>query len=375
MSDIRKNLDALKEVAENPRKQLDKVLAEGKKAIGVVPYYAPEEIAYAAGMIPFGMWGAETQVSASKSYFPAFYCSIIHTVLDLGIRGEYNGLSAVMIPLTCDTLKGLGTNWSYGLKGAIPVIDVAYAQNRKILGGIDFTTSQFKKIRNQLQEVAGVLISDKAVAEAIKVYDENRAVCLEFTKLAASHSKTVSLIDRAMVLKARFFMDKKAHTAAVKEINAQLAAMPEEKITGKKIVTTGIIADSPELLKILQDFGFVIVADQITHESVDLRQETPADFDPFRAMALRLAHIEGTSVLYEPEKFRGKQLVEIAKEAGADGVLWILTKFCDPEEFDFVPCKKALDEADIPNLLVEIDQQMVNYEQVRTAIETFKDIL
>ena len=69
-------------------------------------------------------------------------------------------------------------------------------------------------------------------------------------------------------------------------------------------------------------------------------------------MALRLAHIEGTSVLFEPEKLRGKQLVEIAKEAGADGVLWVNTKFCDPEEFDYVPCKKARDEADIPNLQI-----------------------
>ncbi len=374
MSDVRKCLDAFKEVATSPRKQLDKVLAEGKKAIGVIPYYAPEEIAYAAGMIPFGMWGAEVQVTESKKYFPAFYCSIVHACLDLAIKGAYKGLSAVMIPLTCDSLKGMGANWQYGVKD-IPVIDVAYAQNRKILGGIDFTTSQFKKIRNQLQEVAGVLISDKAVAEAIKVYDENRAVCLEFTKLVAKHSQTVSVTDRAYVLKARYFMDRKEHTEWVKALNGMLAALPEEAVKGKKIVTTGIMADTAELLKILDDFGFTIVADQITHESVDLRQETPADFDPFRAMALRLAHIEGTSVLFEPEKLRGKQLVEIAKEAGADGVLWVNTKFCDPEEFDYVPCKKALDEADIPNLQIEVDQQMVNYEQIRTALETFRDIL
>ena len=100
MSDVRKILDTFKDIAENPRKQLDAVLAEGKKAIGVLPYYAPEELVFAAGMVPFGMWGAETQVSESKRYFPAFYCSIIHTVLDLGIRGEFKGLSAVMIPLT-----------------------------------------------------------------------------------------------------------------------------------------------------------------------------------------------------------------------------------------------------------------------------------
>ena len=133
MSDLRKTIDGLKEIAASPRKQLDRVLAEGKKAVGVIPYFAPEELVYAAGMVPFGMWGAETQVTESKRYYPAFYCSILHTALDLGIKGEFRGLSAVMIPLTCDSLKGMGTNWRFGVKD-IPVIDVAYAQNRTIPG-------------------------------------------------------------------------------------------------------------------------------------------------------------------------------------------------------------------------------------------------
>ena len=373
MSEIKARLDAFKAVAEDPKAQLDKVLAAGKKAIGVMPYYAPEELVFAAGMVPFGMWGAETQVSESKRYFPAFYCSIIHTVLDLGIRGEFNGLSAVMIPLTCDSLKGMGANWKYGV-GSIPVIDVAYAQNRKAASGLEFTESQFKKIRGQVEEIAGCKISDWALANANKVYNENRVECLKFTELAATHSKTVCAADRALVLKSRYFMARDEHTAALKELNALLAALPEEP-AGKKIVTTGIIADSPELLSIIDSCGLTIAADQIVHESVDFRCLADETIDPIKALAKRLAEMEGTSVLFEPEKARGAQLVNLAQETGSAGVIWVLTKFCDPEEFDYVPCKAMLDTSGIPMLLVEIDQQMVNYEQVRTAIETFADIL
>ena len=374
MSDVRKNIEALKAIAADPRKQLDRVLAEGKKAIGVIPYFAPEELVYAAGMVPFGMWGAETQVSESKRYFPAFFCSIVHTALDLAIKGEFDGLSAVMIPLTCDTLKGMGANWRYGVKN-IPVIDVAYAQNRTIPAGEEFTESQFKKIRGQVEEIAGVKISDKALAEANKIYNANRKECLRFTELAASHPQTVSLTDRAMVLKARYFMERDAHTALLKAVNDALAALPEEPVKGKKIVTTGIIADSPELLGILQDNGFVIAADQIVHESVDFRALADEGPGAIHAMAERLNAVKGTSVLFDPAKSRNTELAEIAKAAGADGVLWVLTKFCDPEEFDYVPAKKVLDEAGIPLLLIEVDQQMVNYGQIRTAIETFREML
>ena len=374
MSDLRKTIDGLKEIAASPRKQLDRVLAEGKKAVGVIPYFAPEELVYAAGMVPFGMWGAETQVTESKRYYPAFYCSILHTALDLGIKGEFKGLSAVMIPLTCDSLKGMGTNWRFGVKD-IPVIDVAYAQNRTIPAGEEFTESQFKKIRGQVEEIAGCKISDKALSEANRVYNANRKECLRFTELAASHARTVSLTDRAMALKARYFMERDAHTELLRKVNDELAAMPAEQVKGKKIVTTGIIADSPELLSILQDNGFVIAADQITHESVDFRALADETIDPVKALAKRLNGIKGTSVLFDPAKSRNTELAQIAKACGADGVLWVLTKFCDPEEFDYVPAKEVLDAAGIPMLQIEIDQQMVNYEQVRTAIETFKDIL
>ena len=52
-----------------------------------------------------------------------------------------------------------------------------------------------------------------------------------------------------------------------------------------------------------------------------------------------------------------------------------MTKFCDPEEFDYVMIKKACEAADLPLALVEVDRQMARFEQVRTNLETFRDML
>ena len=108
---------------------------------------------------------------------------------------------------------------------------------------------------------------------------------------------------------------------------------------------------------------------------MEFRTLTPAADDPILGMARRLGQIEGCSVLYDPGKERGRELTALAKEAKADGVLWIMTKFCDPEEYDFVPVKRMLDAAGIPLLSVEVDQQMVNYEQARSAVQAFAEIL
>ena len=375
MSDVREPLDALKAVSANPRAQMDEVLAKGGKAIGVLPYFCPEELVYAAGMLPFGLWGAEMQANASKRYYPAFICSLLHTVLELGLTGKLNGLSAIMVPICCDSLKGFGANWKYGVGESIPVIDTAYAENRKIAAGIEFTRAKFRGILTKLEAIAGHAVSDADVAAAVAVYNENRAALRAFSAAAAKHPEAISPADRCAVMKAGYFMDRAAHTKQVAALTEALNALPERPWKGLRVVTTGILADSPALLRILEDNGIAVADDQIAQESGFYRTDTPVTDDPVLGMAQRLARIEGCSVLFDPGKQRGKELVQLAKDAGADGILWVMTKFCDPEEYDYVPVKRMADAAGIPMLAVEVDQQMVNYEQARSAIEAFSETL
>ncbi|MCQ2553170.1 MAG: 2-hydroxyacyl-CoA dehydratase family protein [Clostridia bacterium] len=373
--DINNRLEEFKKISANPKAALDNMLKDGRKVVGVMPYYAPEEAAYALGIIPFGLWGANIQASESKKYFPAFYCSIVHTVLEMGITGALAGLSAIMVPLSCDALKGMGTNWKYGVKN-IPVIDVPYANNRKIAAGKEFTTVTYKEIVAKLEAIAGKKLESAEMIKAINVYNENREECLKFTKLSAQHPNTVSCVNRAAVLKSRYFMDRAAHTEMLKSLNDELSKMPEEKWTGIKVVTTGIMEDSENLMKIFDDNKISIVADQIVHESVDFRNPLPVvEADPVSGYGERLASLEGSSILFDPTKERIKNLVNLAKEEKAEGVIWVGCKFCDPEEFDYPLAKNAMDKEGIPFTSIEIDQQMVNFEQVRTIIETFKEII
>ena len=60
MSRIEEIIEEFSAVASNPGKQMKKFVDEGKKIIGIVPYYAPEELVYAAGMVPMGLWGSNS---------------------------------------------------------------------------------------------------------------------------------------------------------------------------------------------------------------------------------------------------------------------------------------------------------------------------
>jgi benzoyl-CoA reductase/2-hydroxyglutaryl-CoA dehydratase subunit BcrC/BadD/HgdB len=52
-----------------------------------------------------------------------------------------------------------------------------------------------------------------------------------------------------------------------------------------------------------------------------------------------------------------------------------MMKFCDPEEFDYPLLYPELDKAGIPNLMIEVDLEARSFEQIKTRVQTFRDIL
>ena len=116
-------------------------------------------------------------------------------------------------------------------------------------------------------------------------------------------------------------------------------------------------------------------ADDIAAESRQYRTDAPAEFCPMDSLVKKFQNMDNCSVLYDFYKKRVDYIIEQIKEYDAKGLLIVMTKFCDPEEFDYPLIKKACEAAGIPTATIEVDRQMVNYEQARTAIETFRDVL
>ncbi|GKX56724.1 r-phenyllactate dehydratase small subunit [Leminorella grimontii] len=372
LTDIFERLQA---VVDNPVKQLDGFIRSGKKVVGCFPEYTPNEIVYAAGMVPFGVWGAEgREISEAKKYFPPFYCALALSSLEMGLDTALNKLSAALIPTLCDTLKCLGQNWKSGVP-QVPFIQLVHPQNRNTPAGVAFLVEQYKKVAKQLETLSGQAVTEESLKNAISLFNLRRAALREFSSVAAQYPQTITPQMRNTVIKSGYFMDVLEHIEAVREIIARCRALPQEEWSGHRVVVTGIIADSPSILQILADNNMAIVADEVAHESRQFRQDVPEDCEPYEAMARQIAELEGCSLLFDPEKKRGGMLVDMVKKNNADGVVYLLTKFCDPEEFDAPIVKKHLDKAGIPSIIIEIDQQTKTYEQARTALQTFADVL
>ena len=365
------------EIAASPAKQLDNFKAEGKKVIGVLPYYAPEELVYAAGMVPMGMWGSNTKtISRAKEYCATFYCTIAQLALEMLLDGTMDQLDGIITPTICDTLRPMSQNFRVSIGDKIPTIFLAHPQNRFADWGIQFCIDQYTNVKNKLEEISGNKITDEALANAIKVYNKSRAARRKFVKLASEHCDVVTPTKRSAVLKASYFMLKDAYTAKLEELNAELEKLPVCNWKGVKVVTSGIICDNPTLLKIFEDNNVAIAADDVAQESRSFRVDASEEGDPMRALALQFRDQDYEVLLYDPASSsnrRGEFVANMVKESGADGLVLFMQQFCDPEEMEYPYLKKALDAAKVPHIKLGIDQQMRDFGQAATAIQAFAE--
>jgi benzoyl-CoA reductase/2-hydroxyglutaryl-CoA dehydratase subunit BcrC/BadD/HgdB len=261
--------------------------------------------------------------------------------------------------------------------GKSPVIVFTHPQNRKVAkkAANVFCREEFAIVKSKVEDILGVTITNKAIQNSIEVYNENRAACRKFCDVAAEYAAVVKPSERHAVIKARWFMEKSKHTALVNELIAALTAEPAPKYTGKRVVVTGISLEPTELLDIFEENGLAIVADDLAQETRNFRQDVPEDADALMALARAWNDFDGCSLATDADKPKGRMIIEACKKYGADAVIVAMMKFCDPEEFDYPILIQEFAAAGIPNLQIEIDQESTAFEQVKTRIQTFAEIL
>lgn len=372
-------LDEFKVKAATPKQQLAEYKAQGKKVVGVLPYYAPEELVYAAGIVPMGIWGSNTKtISRAKEYCATFYCTIAQLALEMLLDGTMDGLDGIITPTICDTLRPMSQNFRVAMGDKMSVIFLAHPQNRFEEFGLQFTVDQYNHVKKELEKIAGREITNDDIQNAIKVYNESRAARRKFVKLASEHCDVITPTKRSAVLKAFYFMLKDEYIAKLNELNAELEKLPVCDWQGTKVVTSGIICDNPALLAAFEENNIAIAADDVAHESRSFRTDVPENADPMMALAQQFANVDYEVLLYDPkssENRRGEFVANLVKESGAQGLVLFMQQFCDPEEMEYPYLKKALQDADIPHIKLGIDQQMRDFGQARTAIQAFADVL
>ena len=372
-------LNEFKECSEHPYRVISAYKQEGKKVIGVLPYFAPVELVVAAGMVPMGIWGSNKKtIAQAKEYCATFYCTIAQLALEMLLDGTLDQLDGIITPTICDTLRPMSQNFRVAMEGKLPCIFLAHPQNRKPAFGLQFTVDQYMHVKSELEKISGNTITDEALRDAIKVMNRSRKARREFVKLAGQHPEAISAVERSAVLRSAWFMEPAVHAQKLEELNEELSKLPASNWKGRKVVTSGIICDNPKLLQIFDDNNIAIAADDVAQETRAFRVDASEEGDPMMALAQQFADQDYDVLLYDEysnKNRRADYVVQMVTESGAQGLVLFMQQFCDPEEMEYPYLKKALDDAGIPHIKLGVDQQMRDFGQASTAIQAFADVL
>lgn len=373
MASLQENLQRLQEIAANPKAQLDRYLKDGRQVAGCFPIYTPEVLADAAGLVPMGMWGAQTEFSQAKKYLVPFACPIMQSCMELALNGKYAGVKAVMIPPMCDTLRCITQDFKFGVKDIIS-IPFTLPQNRKITAAIQYLAEEYGHVKERLEEIYQVEIREEDISRSIECYNLHNRAMRRFAELANRHLDVITPTVRHGVFKSAWFMTKAEHLAYMWQINDQLESRPEYEFTGKRVILTGITAEPDSFLKILEDNHLAVVGDDLAQEMRQYRTDIPDGDNGIVRLAKQW--MERIDPMAHDDELRRVELLEtLCRENGADAVIVCLMKFCDPEEYEFVAYSQELKDMGYTVLSVDIDQQPGGYDQARTRIETLAEMI
>jgi bzd-type benzoyl-CoA reductase N subunit len=348
----------------------------GKKIVGYTCSYTPEEIIYAAGALPFRLFGTNEGIQRADIHLQTYCCSLIRGVLEEGLSGRLDFLDGVVFQHTCDTIQRLSDIWRLNIPKQFH-IDLVLPVKLNTASARQYLIDILERFTKDLEHALGAKITDAALADAIKIYNQIRTLMMRLYTLRAQKPEMISGRDLHSIIKAAMIMDRQLFLKTLTQIVAQLENAPAGKIkTGtKKLVLTGGICNHPDIYDIIENAGGVVVWDDLCTGSRYFEGILDEKVSPLEAIAQRYLDRDICPAKHAGLTDRGESLIQMVRKHSADGVIFMLLKFCDPHAFDYPYIKEMLDRENIPCMLLDMEEQLPAGGQLQTRFETFIQIL
>jgi len=143
-----------------------------------------------------------------------------------------------------------------------------------------------------------------------------------------------------------------------------------------RVMISGFLDGDLELLRRMEELGVTIVDDDLCEGSRGYEGVLPATEGegPARRIARRILS------LYCPVKSLGeeeyaKRLIAKYRESDAQGIVFLLFRFCDPQYMEYASAKLALREEGIPFVVLEPVTRDGRFAQMETRLEAFLESL
>ncbi|MBI3666814.1 MAG: 2-hydroxyacyl-CoA dehydratase [Acidobacteria bacterium] len=348
--------------------------ATGEHAVGLFPVYTPEEIVLAAGFLPVHTYGGGNlvEIDHADSRIQSFVCSICRSTLELGLTARLDWAEGFVFPSICDVARNLSGVWTRNFPDRFAAY-IHFPEKDSIPAARQYLRTEFARLEHILERRSGRSIRREDYHRAFAVLNEQRKLLRQLYTLRSEQPWKLTTLELYTLTRAGGMMPREQHIEMLRLALAEAGARvgkPQDRI---RVVVEGSFCEQPplDLLMAIEDAGCYIVDDDFLLGQRYLEQDVPLAGDPLDALAETFLEAGVPTATYRSRRPRGPALVEKARAARADGVIFCIAKFCEPALYDYVLLNRELEKAGIPALYFEFEEKANVFDNMRMQVESF----
>ena len=360
--------------------------SDGKLAIAYTCYHIPEVLLNLDNCFSVRLRAPRTgSMDIATYYMSSFLCGYSKAILERGIEGGYNFLSALIGSETCSEMNR--TYEHFELLNLVP--------NDKFF--VSFVDSPFKiekhtvkhyanqlrvKVLDKLQEVYGIDTSDEALRKAVEEHNEICRLITEIGEYRKEENPRITGYEFHVLCLATYCCPKYLILDKLRETAEELKTRePDAKKNYRaKIVVVGSEMDDPDFTKLIEDSGALVVADRFCFGSLPGREEIILNDEEDVLTQIALHYMKTSQcpryMSHEKVQERRDYVKHLVDEYNADGVMYEQIKFCEYWGYERALASYVMnDDYGVPTAAVDRQYTASASGQLRTRVQAFVESL
>jgi benzoyl-CoA reductase subunit C len=345
----------------------------GGKVIGTFCTYVPEEILYAADILPVRILGSHEPQDVSEPHIFAMFCPFCRDCLAQGLKGRFDYLDGITIAQSCLHIRQAFTSWDLH----IPVDFKYYLPHPMHVQSphaVPYLTEELKEFKKAIEEWTGKEITNEDLKRGIEIMNKNRQLLQQIYELRKQPNPPLTGLEAMFMVVSSQMVDKREHNKALEELLQNLPSRSLDE-PGERLMILGSEDDDTEFVAMVEGLGAIIVIDEHCTGTRYFYEEVNTNGDALASIAERYVKRIPCPSKDWPKRTRLDHIVKLAKDYDVQGAIVMQMKFCDPHELDTPAIKKALeDDVGVPTIFLEFDVT-VPIGQFKTRVEAFLEII
>jgi benzoyl-CoA reductase/2-hydroxyglutaryl-CoA dehydratase subunit BcrC/BadD/HgdB len=378
---MEKELQRLLETSEesNRWKPAAQWKKEGKKVVGLLCSYIPEEVIHAAGMLPVRiMGGRQPNTPHADLYRPPHTCLYCTHVLESLFDGEFEFLDAVVATSWDQDLIRLWDVWKY--LGKTPAAYILHLPLSDSATSRKQYAKEVKKFSAFIEDLAETSISAEGLSRSIEMSDKVRGYLHQLYDLRKrpapplSGAEMLRLTTAAMLMPTEEFMTRVE--SLLPYLETRQCGVPTRH---PRILVSSDRLDDPGYLDLVEESGCLVAMDDLDTGARWFWEHTDAARagsleEMLAALAFR-SHAQPASPCIMNWADQVEQVASWVKAFDIHGVLELPLMYSRSRQMRAPYLKNKLTALGIPVASFEREYQLANVGQLRTRVGAFVEML